>query len=246
MSERRRGRAGGVVYRSARFGALLLASTLAAGPGAGADGNRAAPSTAELETPRALPPEQAVARTLASQRYRFCFDGKYPLWDEEVRWCALLPRSPDARATRCAAFADACRAGATARLVPRREPLDVHLPDFGGIGRMVLWGLAVAAVAGLVFLLAREGMRLLGPRDEERPREPPKGQGPEAATAANAVQIERDVERLLARARAAAARGDFVAALSDRRAALLRRLEGDGHVRIHPSATNGDYVRELR
>ena len=52
---------------------------------------------------------------------------------------------------------------------------------------------------------------------------------PEDAAAAAARQMETDVQRLLDRARAAAARGDFGAAIEDAYAALLRKLEGARH-----------------
>ncbi|MEZ4309278.1 MAG: DUF4129 domain-containing protein [Polyangiaceae bacterium] len=58
--------------------------------------------------------------------------------------------------------------------------------------------------------------------------------------------VETDVERLLRRAQEAAARGDFERAVEDAYAALLRRLDGAGLIEIHPSRTNGDYVRALR
>jgi hypothetical protein len=58
--------------------------------------------------------------------------------------------------------------------------------------------------------------------------------------------VETDVERLLARARAAAARGDHGQGVADAYAALLRHLDGEGLVHLHPSATNGDFVRGLR
>lgn len=58
--------------------------------------------------------------------------------------------------------------------------------------------------------------------------------------------VETDVERLLRRAQEAAQRGDFTRAVEDAYAALLRRLDGAGLIEIHPSRTNGDYVRALR
>jgi len=197
------------------------------------------------ETPRVLPAGQAVERTLASPRYRYCHDPKYPLTDDEVRWCKLLPKASDPRAARCPEFAAACRAGATARTVPPAKPWHLKLPDFGGLGRIFFWTLVTGVVAGLLWLLIRAGMHLAGRR---RPRIADDGPAVVGADTGPAVVdvVERDVERLLARARAAAARGDFAQAIADLHAALLRRLDGDGYVRIHPSATNGDYLRELR
>jgi hypothetical protein len=229
-----------VVRRRGGGGAVALAMGLVAVT----SGGRAAEPLPE--TPAVLPAEDAVARTLASERYRFCFDAKYPLWEDEQRWCELLPRSPDPHATRCPAFAASCRAGATATLAPREQSKPWRLPDFGGLGRLIFWSLVVAAVAGLVVFIVKVAFRGGGRREKPERADAPVAPRPDTAAAAAAAVIERDVERLMARARAAAAVGDFAAAVSDLRAALLRRLEGDGHVRIHPSATNGDYVRELR
>ncbi len=198
------------------------------------------------ETPRALPTEQAIARTLASPRYDFCSDPKYPLLPDEIAWCAYLPRSPDPRATRCPGYLAACSAGATADLLYKQKPIDIRLPDFGGVGRVVLWTLAAGAAAILVFLLVRYGLRLPAARRSRRSGDQAVAADTPVVGEAPDQELERDVERLLARARAAAAAGDFATAVVDLHAALLRRLAGDGHVRIHPSATNGDYVRELR
>ena len=201
-------------------------------------------ATEPTETPRVLSAGEAVQRTLASPRYRYCHDPKYPLTDDEVRWCQLLPKASDPLAARCSEFAAACRAGATARTVPPMKPWHLDLPDFGGVGRIFFWIMVLAAAGGLLFLLIRAGMHL------GRRRRPAAGEAEAVIVTAGGPAVvdvvERDVERLLARARAAAARGDFTQAIADLHAALLRRLDGDGHVRIHPSATNGDYVRELR
>lgn len=192
------------------------------------------------------PSERALGETLRSKRYQFCHEAKYPLTVDEVRWCALLPRPADARSARCADFARACEAGATAKLVPPSKPLNLKLPSFGGLGRVVFYTLIVGTVGALLFLLLR-GM--IGRRQREAPAQ--EGEGEEARDAAavvaeQAAAVERDVNRLLARARALAAAGDYLSAVGDLHAALLRRLEGDGHIRIHRAATNGDYVRELR
>ena len=57
--------------------------------------------------------------------------------------------------------------------------------------------------------------------------------------------VETDVERLLRRAQAHAQKGEYAKAVEDAYAALLRRLDGAGLIEIHPSRTNGDYVRSL-
>jgi hypothetical protein len=113
-----------------------------------------------------------------------------------------------------------------------------------------LAGVLFWVVVGIAVLLAIYGIaRSLGwgrrAEDEEAaPPAPPTGDEDAKVVAARAV--ETDVERLLARARAAASRGEWEAAIADVHAALLRRLEGDGHIEVHPSRTNGDYLRALR
>ncbi|HEY4183561.1 MAG TPA: DUF4129 domain-containing protein [Polyangia bacterium] len=215
--------------KSRTCGALLVAGVLAGGAA------HAAPP----------PVEHALGETLKAPRYKFCHDPKYALTADEIRWCALLPPASEARAGRCPAFPQACQAGATAKRIEQRKPIDFKLPDFGGLGRLVFYTLIFGAVGVLVYLLARSlvGRRGLRLPTDELPSAPLGPASPEAGIAA---AVERDVARLLARARAAAAAGDYLAAVGDLHAALLRRLEGDGHIRIHPSATNGDYLRELR
>ena len=68
---------------------------------------------------------------------------------------------------------------------------------------------------------------------------------PEDPAAAIARQIETDVQRLLERARAAAAAGDTSAAVDDAYAALLRKLEGAGVITVESHRTNGDHVRDV-
>lgn len=195
--------------------------------------------------PPTHPSEGALAETLKSKRYEFCHQAKYPLTEDEVRWCALLPPAADARSARCPDLARACQAGATAKLVAPSKPINLKLPSFGGLGRVIFYTLIAGTVGALLFLLVRG---LVGRRKGEAGAD--QGEAPRdeasAARAEQAAAVERDVNRLLARARAAATAGDYLAAVGDLHAALLRRLEGDGHIRVHRSATNGDYVRELR
>src|SRR5690606_19665749 len=58
--------------------------------------------------------------------------------------------------------------------------------------------------------------------------------------------VETDVDRLLARAHAAANSGNFEQAMADAYAALLRHLDGNGLIELHHSRTNGEYARHLR
>jgi hypothetical protein len=210
----------------------------------------AAPGVAQTsmsEAPQVFPPDEALTRTLSSPRYRFCADPTYPLAPDEATWCKDLPLSPDPRSLRCPTLARACQAGATAQRLPELKPIHFSwLPSLHGLGQPLLWLLAAGALAALVAMLVRFG---LGDQARRRPTRDDRKRAPgpdRSEAAAVAAEVERDVERLLARARAAATAGDFAAAVPDLYAALLRRLEGDGHLRIHRSATNGDYLRELQ
>ncbi len=231
--------------RPLRTAGLAVALTLAARWGAGGaaaardSGARSGAATVADAT------EPVLLETMRAPRYRFCHETSYPLTAEEVRWCGLLPSPPDARAARCPAFAKACARGATAKVVEPPRPLEVKLPDFGGLGRGLFFVMLAGALALLIYLVGRS---LVGRRGQAvaASDEAPASRAGLDAPAATALAVERDVARLLARARAAAASGDYAGAIGDLHAALLRRLEGDGHIRVHPSATNGDYVRELR
>jgi hypothetical protein len=222
--------------------ALALALALLFAGAAGA-----APVQSVPATPAELAPEQAVRAVLSSPRYAFCSDAAYQLTLDEVGWCGMLPVPPDERVARCPKLRLACKLGPTAKTLdkPKKRDFDMRLPSFGGLGQAVFWLLVLGAVALVVYLVLRSGVGM-GESDPAQQKEggPVRASGrPEDAVA---QAVERDVQRLLARARAAAAAGDYGAAVADLHAALLRRLEGEGHVRIHPSATNGDYVRELR
>lgn len=189
--------------------------------------------------------EPGLVETLHAPRYKFCHDATYPLTAEEVRWCALLPSPPDPGVARCPAFLQACARGATAKVLERQKPFEFKLPSFGGLGRWLFLAMLAVAIAVAATWVARSLVGRRGSRIDAGDGQPAPAEAV-SATATAAAAVERDVARLLARARAAAAAGDYGAAINDLYAALLRRLDGDGHVRIHPSATNGDYLRELR
>jgi hypothetical protein len=215
--------------------------------------------------------EASVRRVLASEPYHFCSDPSYPLAEDEVGWCPLVGAS----SRRCDALPASCRLGAVPWLIERGahggwgsrgegsgdrgqpggqgggrevsedEPRTIRLPALGGLGQILLWILIGAAVVGLALLLAQNFRRA---RDKDAPDDVPDGDPAAIAQAAaqSGGAVETDVDRLLARARAQAARGEFRRAIDDAYAALLRRLDGDGLIRIHPARTNGDYVRDLR
>ena len=126
----------------------------------------------------------------------------------------------------------------------RRERSAWTLPTaLSGLARVLFFLLIAAAVAALVYAIAKNLMKGKATGDDEvdevdevkAPDEEHLRQGP----------VETDVDRLLRLARAAAQDGKFEDAIEHAYAALLRRLDGDGLIDMHHSRTNGDYVRGL-
>lgn len=207
--------------------ALLLAASLAA--------TDAAPAASAA--PGVKPVPAMVREILADKKFEFCHDPRYPLTAEEAKLCPLIVSSDQA----CPALASACKHGAGAtQLAPPRK-VRFSIPEVAGLSRVMLLallGLGIAAVIYIVIKNVRPWQRR--PKTEDQPQDEPA-----AAEVVVPSQVETDVERLLARARAAAAAGDYARAIMEVHAALLRRLEGAGVVAVHPSRTNGDYVRAV-
>ncbi|MGH1346270.1 MAG: DUF4350 domain-containing protein [Nannocystales bacterium] len=123
-----------------------------------------------------------------------------------------------------------------------------ELPVLGGLAEILFWLVIGVALVGLVVAIIRNlaQSRALALEPEEAEGSGPD-QDPDAARAAAAARaMETDVERLLSLARDSAQRGSFADAVDFSHAALLRRLDHEGLIRLHASRTNGEYVRELR
>ena len=236
--------------------ALMLASPLAhADAGAGASDPAANPdggvassvaggvlTANESEPPprKEVPP---VVKAVFEQPFPFCKNPNYPLTPDEHRWCALMPKNDP----RCPELAKVCGHGASARFDGNREPAKASRPWSLPVSplaiRILLWGLLGVGLAFIIYQIVKHAVAQR-PNDRDRPRDEPEVAIDHAAAAA-ARQVETDVERLLASARAAAAAGDFRRAIDDAYAALLRKLEGAGVVRVEPHQTNGDHVRDV-
>ena len=216
-------------------------------------------------------PDPAARAVLADERYRFCHEADYPLSVDEHAWCPILIESSEV----CPSLAQACllppatrdlAPGAPSKKAkkpaetkpdeprdpassgdapPRDEPDRITVAPSLSLVSQVLFILLILAFVVIVGReIAKSFFRSSG---EEAPAaEPAPAEITQTAASPPRGPVETDVDRLLARARAAAARGDYARAIDDAYAALLRRLDGDGHIDIHPSRTNGDYVRQLR
>ncbi|MFO7562960.1 MAG: DUF4350 domain-containing protein [Enhygromyxa sp.] len=209
-----------------------------------------------------------VERILGQERYLFCAEGNdYSPRDVDRRWCSLAA----AAAKRCPGYVEVCERGregaevdlsklsggdgsseqddqtpgkANAGAYEEREPWE--LPDLGGFARVLMWLLLIGGAAAIVWLIVKN---LVRGRDDDEPElelEADAGDSLLAARAAAMRVVETDVQRLLARAEQAAAKGDHEAGINDVYAALLRRLEGEQLIAVEHWKTNGDYLGELR
>ncbi|WP_441288366.1 DUF4350 domain-containing protein [Sorangium sp. KYC3313] len=214
----------------------------------------------------------SVRDALEDDRYRFCHEADYPLTPDEHAWCPIIAGSSDV----CPELPAACKlppvelsrsaapgrggrgasgkhraGGAPVDRGPseddRRRPWPEMRVDLSGMSffaSVLFIGLLVVFFGGVIHALLKNLLRDRAPADEAKEeRAPARGPTPEDTAKR---EVETDVQRLLARARSHAARGDHARAIDDAYAALLRRLDGDGLIEIHPSRTNGDYVRSLR
>jgi hypothetical protein len=228
-------------------GALLVLALGATATGGAAGG----PSPPAGPTPPAAAPAEMLPRkdvpplvkSVFEKNFRFCTDPAFPLTTDELKWCALVSKEDP----RCPALAKACTRGATAELVGKRarqqQIPSISLPLAGLPARILLWGLLAAVVAVIVYTIVKQARGQRAPDKEEALEI--ATDAPEDPAAAAARQVETDVQRLLDRARAAAAAGDYGAAIGDAYAALLRKLEGAQLVTIESHRTNGDHVRDV-
>lgn len=208
-----------------------------------------------------------IEKVLSKPTYRFCNDGKVRLTRAEHRFCSLLP----AGQALCPALPEVCkqpiadnplsslfgsldpddadpsaqptpgRGEDRATRGPRAAPSAAEL-TLSRLAQAVLIGLLALGIGLLVRAILR--YRALGDDTNKAPAEP-EAPDATAGVAAERQALETDVTRLLARAEAEASRGDYAAAVASTHAALLRRLDGEGLIAMHPSLTNGDYVRAL-
>jgi hypothetical protein len=234
--------------------ALLVAPTFARAEEAGAAGGDSTPASRAPMTPveherPAPPPARDVApivKKVFERGYPFCKDAEYPLTSEEVDWCDLLPDGGKKPDPRCPRLAELCAKGPQAQLMGRQRFRHSKGFTFEGphIPSAVVWVLLALGVAVVLHRLLGQSLSLGAP-DAKAERQDDARVDDAAARAAALKIVETDVERLLARARAAAAAGDFERGVGDAYAALLRKLEGAGVVRVEPNRTNGDHLREV-
>lgn len=231
--------------------ALLLALLSTSGSSGGSKKNVPPVSVPAVASAPAKPDPQQAARertreatreVLHDSRYRFCHSDEYVLFPHEKEWCADVGSSNSA----CPQLPAACLGKPKPSGCSKHEVPDVPAPPsvLSPILETLFWALVIAAVAALAWVIFKYAIA----SPEESPAEDKGDNDDDAAKTAAAIvakQIETDVQRLLALARRSAEAGNFAEALHHAHAALIRRLEGDGLIRVHPSRTNGDFLMDL-
>jgi hypothetical protein len=171
-------------------------------------------------------------------KHDFCRDGDYQIPLEERSLCQL---SAEAKA-RCPALAKACDNPFIDESAFELSLDWLNLPNLAFALELLMWALILVAFAALVVLVVRRIVVAREPPDDAA--DPAQAPLEEVAPASTALS-ETDVDRLLARARQAAERGDYAAGIRDAYAALLHKLDQEGLIEVHRSKTNGDYRRSL-
>lgn len=185
---------------------------------------------------------EITREVLHDERYQFCHRADYVLFPNEKAWCPEV----GAQSAVCPELPAACAGTSKPSGCSRRKSVDASngLGLLGPIAEVLFWALVIAAVAGLVWVIIKYAVPASA-KDANEDDEDEEPTVADTAAAAVAKQIETDVQRLLARARNSAQSGDFGEAIHQAHAAMVRRLEGDGLIRVHPSRTNGDFLMDL-
>ncbi len=205
--------------------------------------------------------EGDLSKILGDGRYDYCRNLEYRVRSGEYHLCKLK----EAAKARCPGFAAACDKppvadqgslvnGESKRTTRRGEekPEEKEDPpkaptvsgEMSGAAVVVFWALLIGMAVLLLFSVARNFRR---EEIVEKASEPEKlDEGDDFVPRQKRSPVETDIDRLLARARAAAQAGNYDQAMSDAHAALLRYLDGNGLIELHHSRTNGEYTRHLR
>jgi hypothetical protein len=184
---------------------------------------------------------QSLEQAFAKGQLPFCHEKTYRLKYSD-RWLCSLS---DAELQRCPAFKQQCGA-----IQPDSEKDDkassgMHVaPWVGAVAEVLFWVLIAGLVAAVVTALIRMRLGRQSTKDEAEERSsraPPPGEAE-----APAASGDKDVARLLDKARRAAERGELGAAIDAAHAAAVQGLSAAGHVEVDRDRTNGDYLRDLR
>jgi len=185
--------------------------------------------------------KQSLDNAYGGEKLPFCRDAARPLRDREL--CSLS----QAEQQRCPAFKQLC-AAKQSKETPRshtEQPTERFVsPWLSGAAEAMFWAL----IAALVVALAVAVWRLQRSRDSQEDATPQESV-PEPSAPATPVQVvagDKDVQRLLDKARRAADAGQLDVAIDAAHAAAIQGLAASGHIEVEADRTNGDYLRALR
>jgi hypothetical protein len=180
--------------------------------------------------------EGSLGDAFGPGQMRFCHDAKYPLQHSDRALCSFS----DAPQQRCPALKQLCSSTA-----PPAESSGTRVPGWvSGLAELLFWTLMLAVLvgAGVALLRMRSTRRAGQVEQSERPSLEPVSTEQQAPTVAG----DKDVQRLLDKARRAAERGELGVAIDAAHAAAVQGLAAAGHVELDRDRTNGDYLRDLR
>jgi len=192
--------------------------------------------------------DQSLHEAFEPGRLPFCHDPNYRLKSSD-RWLCSLSQG---EAQRCPALKQEC--ALAAKPDPKNErqshtskPSDSSLSVpawLGLVAELAFWALVAALVGAVVVSIVR--MRRSRDEVDDEPAGPTSIAPPPADAPAPIASGDRDVARLLERARRAAEQGNLAAAIDAAHAAAVQGLSSTGNIEVDLDRTNGDYVRELR
>ncbi|HYP91217.1 MAG TPA: DUF4350 domain-containing protein [Polyangiaceae bacterium] len=195
--------------------------------------------------------DQSLKEAFAQGELPFCHDPSYRLKSSD-RWLCSLSQ---AELQRCPAFKQECSVAAKPdaeaerrrhESKPSNDGKTLEVPAWlGTVAELAFWAMVAALVVGVIVSIARmRRSRQETPDESEGPSSLAPPPPDDAATALPSG--DRDVARLLDKARRAAERGELGAAIDAAHAAAVQGLSATGHVELDRDRTNGDYLRDLR
>lgn len=185
--------------------------------------------------------KQSLDNAYGGEQLPFCRDATRTLRDREL--CTLS----QAEQQRCPAFKQLCAAKQgkeTPRAQTEQQPDRSVSPLLSGAAEAMFWALIAALVVALAVAVWRM-QRSRNSQEDAKPQEdvPEPSARP---TPTEVVAGDKDVQRLLDKARRAADAGQLDVAIDAAHAAAIQGLAASGHIEVEADRTNGDYLRALR
>lgn len=183
--------------------------------------------------------DQSLEQAFGDGQLPFCHDQTYHLKYSDHWLCSLS----QADLQRCPAFKQQC--GVTIKPDDADKASSRHAPSWiGAVAEGLFWLLIAAIALAVVAALVR--MRRSRRDNQDEVEERKSLASPPGEVAPPPLSGDKDVQRLLDKARRAAERGELGVAIDAAHAAAVQGLAAAGHVEVDRDRTNGDYLRDLR